>query len=70
MDLGLCCKNHRTVIGIKGLKAAMALKRIRLLTLSSARQLFHTTVTLVTNYALTIWAHTLGFSADKTFRRI
>ena len=70
MDSGLRYKNHRTVIGTKGLKAAMALKRMRLLTPSSARQLFHTTVTSVTDYASTIWAHTLGSSADKTFRRI
>ena len=70
MDSGLRYKTHRTVTGTKGLKAAMALKGMRSLTPSSARQLFHATVAPVINYASTVWAHTLGFSADKTFRHI
>ena len=54
MDLYLYYKNHKAKIDIKGLKAAMALKRMRLLTLLIARQLFHATVALVINYALII----------------
>ena len=70
MDLCLRYKDHKAKIGTKGLKAAMALKRIRSLTPLTARQLFHATVAPVINYASTIWAHTLGPSADKIFQRI
>ena len=44
----------KTKVGIKELNAAMALKRIRLLTLVIVRQLFHATVAPVINYALII----------------
>ena len=70
MDLCLRYKDHKAKIGTKELKAAIALKRMRSLTLLIVRQLFHATVALVTNYVLIIWAHTLEPSADKIFRRI
>ena len=54
MNLGLRYMSHRIIVNTKGLKAAMALKRMRSLTLSLVRQLFYTIVTLVTNYALII----------------
>ena len=70
MDPGLRYKNHRMIIGTEDLKAVMALEKIRSLASLLARQLFYATVIPVTNYASTIWANTLGFSADKIFRCI
>ena len=70
MDSYLQYKNHKIKLGTKGLKAAMALRQIQFLAPATARQLFHATVASVINYALTIWAHTLEPSTDKTFRRI
>ena len=70
IDSCLRYKDHKAKIGIKELKAATALKRMRSLTLLIVRQLFHATVALVIKYALIIWAHTLGPSADKIFQRI
>ena len=70
MDSCLRYKNHKTQIGTKKLKAAMALKRMRSLPPATARQFFHATVAPVIDYASTIWAPTLGSSTGKTFRRI
>ena len=70
MDSCLRYKNHKTKLGTKGLKAAMALRRMQSLAPATARQLFHATVAPIIDYASTIWAHTLKPSADKTFRRI
>ena len=70
MDSSLRYKSHKTKISTKGLKAAMALKRIRSLAPSTARQLFYATVAPVVDYALTVWAHTLGPAANKGFRQV
>ena len=47
MDSCLRYKNHKTKLGTKGLKAAMALRRMRSLAPATARQLFHATVARV-----------------------
>ena len=70
MDLCLRYKDYKVKIDMKGLKAAIALKRMRSLTLLIVRQMFHAIVASVINYVLIIWAHTLGPSADKIFWRI
>ena len=70
MDLCLRYKDYKVKIDMKGLKAAIALKRMRSLTLLIVRQMFHAIVAPVINYVLIIWAHTLGPSADKIFWRI
>ena len=52
LDLALRFKNHIKNALIKGLKAVLALRQIRALTLVSARQLFIIMVTLIMDYAL------------------
>ena len=51
MDSELRFKNHIKKVSYKGLKAALTLKRMRVLILSAARQLFRATVALVVDYA-------------------
>ena len=51
MDSELRYKNHIKKVSGKGLKAVLALKRMRALTPSAARQLFSATVTPVVDYA-------------------
>lgn len=51
MDLELRYKQHIAKAATKGLKAAMALKRLRGLSPATARRLFELTVASVVNYA-------------------
>ena len=51
MDSRLQYKNHIARIATKGLNAALALRRLRMLSLSAARQLFNAIVALVMDYA-------------------
>jgi hypothetical protein len=51
IDLELRYKKHIAKTATKGLKAALALKRLRMLSPSTARQLFNATVALVMDYA-------------------
>ena len=70
LDSKLRYKNHIKRISYKGLKAAFALKRMRVLTPSSAHQLFGATVAPVIDYVLSIWMHSLGTSTSKIMRQI
>ena len=70
LDSKLRYKNHIKRISYKGLKAAFALKHMRALTPSLARQLFGATVAPVVDYALFIWMHSLGTSKSKIMRQI
>ena len=54
MDLGLRYKQHIARTAIKGLKAALVLKRLRMTSPSTARQLFTTTVASVLDYASSV----------------
>ena len=70
MDSELRFKNHIKKMSIRGLKAVLALKRMRTLTTAAARQLFNATVAPVINYASAVWMHTLGPATTKTIRQI
>ena len=52
MDLALRYKQHIARAATKGLITAIALKRLRGLSLATARRLFGATVTLVADYAI------------------
>ena len=70
MDLQLRFKTHIKKTSSKGLKAALALKRMHALTSASARQLFNATVAPVVDYASAIWMHAVGPATTKTIRQI
>ena len=70
MDSGLRFKNHIKKISGKGLRAALALKRMRALTPLAARQLFNATVVPVIDYASSIWMHAVGSATVKTIRQV
>jgi exonuclease III len=57
MDSRLRYKNHIARTAAKGLNAALALKRLKMLSPSSARQLFNATVVPVMDYASNVWMH-------------
>ena len=59
MDCELRYKTHISRTATKGLNAALALKRLRMLSPASSRQLFNTTVAPVLGYASTIWMYAL-----------
>jgi hypothetical protein len=58
LDPELWYKTHIANAAAKGLKAAMELKRLRLVSPRTARQLFSATVAPVADYALNVWSHT------------
>jgi hypothetical protein len=60
IDAGLRYKQHVARAATKGLKAAVALKRLRSLPLSTARRLFEATVIPTVDYASSVWIHTCG----------
>jgi hypothetical protein len=60
LDSQLRYKQHITKATTKGLLAAMALKRLRLLSSSTARQLFVAIVAPVADYASNVWKHACG----------
>jgi hypothetical protein len=57
MDSGLRYKKHIARTATKGLCAVLALKRLRMLSPSTARQLFNATVAPVMDYASNAWMH-------------
>ena len=70
MDSQLRFKTHIQKASSKGLKAALALKRMHVLTSASARQLFNATVAPVVDYASAVWMHAVGPATTKTIRQI
>lgn len=70
MDPGLRFKEHIANAATKGLNAAMALKRLRMTSPSTARQLFGATVAPVADYASNIWSHACGSSAMSALNRV
>jgi hypothetical protein len=54
LDLELQYKSYIAKTATKGLKAALALKRLRLLSPLTAQQLFSATVALVVDYTLNV----------------
>ncbi|KAJ5688211.1 hypothetical protein N7536_010830 [Penicillium majusculum] len=57
MDTRLKYKEHIARAASKGLEAAMELRRLRGLSLTTARQLFISTVAPVVDYASNVWMH-------------
>jgi hypothetical protein len=57
MDIQLRYKQHIAKVTTKGLLAALALKRLQLVSPSTVRQLFGATVALVVDYASNVWIH-------------
>ena len=57
MDCELRYKNHIADTATKSLNAALALKRLKMLSPSVARQLFSATVAPIMDYASNVWMH-------------
>jgi hypothetical protein len=57
MDARLKYKEHIARAASKGLEAAMELRRLRGLSLATARQLFTATVAPAVDYASNVWMH-------------
>jgi hypothetical protein len=70
MDLELRYKNHIADTAAKGLKAALALKRLKAISPSSARQLFNATVVPIVDYASSVWMHILNISIKRALNRV
>jgi len=70
MDAELRYKQHVIKAATKGLIAAIALKRLRIVSPLTARQLFRATVAPVVDYALNIWMHICGGSAIAIINRV
>jgi hypothetical protein len=70
MDSGLRYVQHIGKATTKGLLAAMALKRLRLVSPSTARQLFGATVAPVVDYASNVWMYACGCKGMALMNRI
>ncbi|KAG7126046.1 hypothetical protein HYQ44_001086 [Verticillium longisporum] len=70
LDQQLRYKNHIARAATKGLKAAMALRRLRGLAPSVARQLFTSTVAPVVDYASCVWMHACGETLVRSLNRV
>ncbi|RBQ84877.1 hypothetical protein VDGD_04845 [Verticillium dahliae] len=70
LDQQLRYKKHIARAATKGLKAAMALRRLRGLAPSVARQLYTSTVAPVMDYASCIWMHACGETLVKPLNRV
>ncbi|KAM6514322.1 hypothetical protein FALCPG4_18909 [Fusarium falciforme] len=60
MDAKLRYKEHMARAATKGLSAAMCLRRLKMLSPQTARQLFTATVAPTMDYASAVWAHACG----------
>jgi hypothetical protein len=60
MDSELRYKQHVASAATKGLTAAIALRRLRMVSPSTARQMFGATVAPVVDYASNVWMHACG----------
>ncbi|EAQ91643.1 hypothetical protein CHGG_03578 [Chaetomium globosum CBS 148.51] len=69
MDRELCYKQHIARTAAKGLAAALALKRLKMLSPRTARQLFVATVAPVMDYAANVWMHACGEKALSWLNR-
>ncbi|EAQ88476.1 hypothetical protein CHGG_05095 [Chaetomium globosum CBS 148.51] len=69
MDRELRYKQHIARTAAKGLAAALALKRLKILSPRTARQLFVATVAPVMDYAANVWMHACGEKALSWLNR-
>jgi hypothetical protein len=70
MDTELRYREHIARAATKGLKAALALKRLRMITPSTARQLFAATVAPVVDYGSNVWMHACGYRVMPALNRV
>ena len=70
IDTELRYKQYIAKAATRGLTAAMALKRLRMVSPLTARQLFRVTVAPVVDYALNIWMYACGVSAIAIINRV
>ena len=52
----------------RGLKAILALKRVRALIPAAARPLFNATMAPIINYASSVWMHIQGPASTRTIK--
>jgi hypothetical protein len=69
MDSRLRYRTHIARTATKGLRAALALKRLRMLSPASARQLFNATVAPILDYASNVWMHAVHESTMSQLNR-
>jgi hypothetical protein len=70
IDTRLKYKEHIARAVSKGLEAAIELRRLRGLTLATARQLFTSTVALVVDYDSSVWMHACKDKASGPINRV
>jgi ribonuclease HI len=70
MDSQLRFEEHIASAATKGLTAAMALRRLKMISPQTARQLFIATVAPATDYASNVWMHACGAKGTKYLNRI
>jgi hypothetical protein len=70
MDRELRYRSHMALAATKGLKVAMALKRLQMTSPSMARQLFTCMVAPVVDYAMVVWKHACNVRAMTAFNRV
>jgi hypothetical protein len=70
MDAELRHKQHIVNAAMKCFLAAMALKRLRMVSPSTARQLFGATVAPVVDYASNVWMHVCGWKSMPSTNRV
>lgn len=69
LDSGLQYRSHIARTATKGLKAALALQRLKMLSPSTTRQLFNATVAPVMDYASNVWMHAAKESSITLLNR-
>jgi hypothetical protein len=70
MDSELRYRQHMANAATKGLTAAMALRRLRMISPSTARQLFEATVVPAMDYASSVWEHACGGETMRAMNRV
>ena len=70
IDRELRFKKYIAKAATKGLCAAAALKRLRMLSPTTARQLFGATVAPVVDYASPIWMHARGTKETAAMEKV
>ena len=63
-------KQYIIKVATRGLITAIVLKRLRIVSPLTIRQLFRATVALIVDYALNIWMHAYGVSAITVLNRV
>lgn len=70
MNRELRYRNHITLAVTKGLKVAMTLKRLQIISLLMMRQLFTCMIALIVNYTMIVWKHVCNVRAMTAFNRV